>query len=137
MLDDEQNPIKPSDWPAGAPAYNPMSGMQYRLPHSLASEPLRLPGGGARSRVPMMMDYIVSRDTAPAGLRQAVVNGTLRPQAANHIWSGRGERNGRVLGANYAYSDGSVFWRRTSEVMPRLTLWRTFGGESPYPTYWW
>jgi prepilin-type N-terminal cleavage/methylation domain-containing protein len=131
VLDDEQDPILPFDNDISRP---------YRLPYNTSKEPLQLPRSDARSRVPVMAEYIASFNvSSPGQLASQFDAGTLRPTAGNHKWTGRGSSSGadQVEGANVAYSDGSGEWRRASTLRPRLFIPRTFEGGTQYPTYWW
>ncbi len=138
VLDDDQQAVEPGDWPAGFGTYDPQSGMEYRLPHNLSREK-RLSNVAEGGLIPVFAEYVVSRGVQLSGMEAAWNDGegTLKPQAANHIWSGRNTRNGDVVGGNFALIDGSVEWRSEGQLRPRLMLLRTFSNQSPFPTYWW
>lgn len=135
ILDDEVNPIL-------GIAGNPVS--IYRLPFRLDRSALRLPKGGEESRVPVLQEFVRTRNgaglsfTSAAAIKTQFEAGTLKPRQGNHAWTGR-DQNGaadQVRGGNFAYDDGSVRWRQASSLRPRLFIPKPFD-STVYPLYWW
>lgn len=111
----------------------------YRLPFKLDRVPPRLPNSDENSRVPIIQDYIVSVGKSAAEVKSLYQSKRLKPTAANHLPTGRAEggSGGRAKGANIGYEDGSVRFRNTSLLRPRLMIDRIFPEGSTRPTYWW
>jgi prepilin-type N-terminal cleavage/methylation domain-containing protein len=130
VFDDEQLPISPDPGNAWA---------LFRLPFKLNRPMLRLPLSDGRSRVPMIQEYMVTVGKTSGQLPGEFDAGSLRPTAGNHLWTGRASATGanRVKGGNFGYVDGSVQWRSSSGLRPRLMIDRVFQGGSTRPVYWW
>jgi prepilin-type N-terminal cleavage/methylation domain-containing protein len=129
VFDDEQQPITPDP-------ENPW--VLFRLPFKLNRPVLQLPNSDGGSRVPVICDYLATVGITMGALPGKFDEG-LRPTAGNHLWTGRANAtaSSRVKGGNFAYDDGSVQWRSSSGLRPRLMIDRDFSGGSTRPTYWW
>ena len=138
VLDDDINIIKPES--------STLASASYRLPFRLDRTIPRLPKGGENSRVPMIQEFVRTRNesgtqfefSSAAAIKSSFEQGKLKPAQGNHVWTGRNQNGSpqAMRGGNFGYDDGSVRWRTSAELRPRLFLPRPFD-SSVYPLYWW
>jgi prepilin-type N-terminal cleavage/methylation domain-containing protein len=111
----------------------------YGTPFNVARSNSRfLRGSGPTSEVPLFAEYVTSFNRTPAQYATGFADGSIKPEAGNHRWTGRtsGSRT-PVIGGNYGFLDTHVEWRVPNQLRPRLMIERQFSGGTNRPTYWW
>lgn len=111
----------------------------YTLPNDVSKDRFLKNAAGNRDvEVPMFGDYLTSFNRTQAQYQTDFRNGGVKPQGANHLWTGHTSNSGvPVQGGNFGFVDGHVEWRLPARVKPRLIVDRIFTGGSVRPTYWW